>query len=85
VSTWKFVEGVEVGDMEYGSGYPSGTAAHHVICQAAALVFTGSAVLAQYTVIMLSSCVCLYIKSLCYTKMSKHRIVETMFTIALGL
>jgi len=24
VSTWKFAEDLEVGDMEYGSGYPAG-------------------------------------------------------------
>jgi len=31
VSTWKFVEDVEVGAMEYGSGYPSGTCAGSLI------------------------------------------------------
>ena len=24
MSTWKFTEDVDVGDMEYGSGYPAG-------------------------------------------------------------
>ena len=38
MSTWKFIEDIEVGDMEHGSGYPSGTVAH-VICQNAALVY----------------------------------------------
>jgi len=25
VSTWKFVEDIEVADKDYGSGYPSGS------------------------------------------------------------
>jgi len=28
VSSWKFIEDIEVGEMEYGSGYPAGTVIH---------------------------------------------------------
>ena len=31
MSTWQFVEDIEVGDMEYGSGYPGGTC-HITVC-----------------------------------------------------
>ena len=31
MSTWKFVEDIEVGEMEYGSGYPAGTVAHTIL------------------------------------------------------
>jgi len=32
VSTWKFVEDIEVGDMEYGSGYPTGSCDVTICC-----------------------------------------------------
>jgi len=32
VSTWKFVEDIEVGDMEYGSGYPGGLSDVTICC-----------------------------------------------------
>jgi len=38
VSTWRFVEDIDVGDVEHGSGYPSGIVVH-VLCQTAAVVF----------------------------------------------
>lgn len=32
MSTWKFVEDIEVGDMEYGSGYPGGLSDETICC-----------------------------------------------------
>jgi len=32
VSSWKFVEDIDIGDMEYGSGYPGGSRDVTVCC-----------------------------------------------------